>query len=789
MNAKSRISLCLLSAVALLAVSCTPSRSKTPTEKTKKTTTKTTASDAATTTTTTVAKTNEPTKTLAIDPLDWPTWRGPEHNGISRETGLPDKINLRGGKGSNVIWASEELASRSTPIVMNGRLYLMCRADPETKREGEKVVCADAATGKILWENRFNVYLSDVPAERVGWASVTGDPTTGRVYATGVCGYFQCIDGETGKTIWSRSLHEEFGLLSTYGGRTNTPVIVDDLVIVSAVIIGWGDMAKPSHAFIAMNKATGEVVWFKGTRPLPYDTTYSTPTVTNIKGQKMMIFGSGDGAVWAFQPRTGRHIWKYQFSRRGLNISPLVVGEVVYMGHSEENTNDNTMGSFAAIKATGEGDVTMTGTLWRLKQRTVGKSSPVIVDGRVYAAEDGGSMLVLDAKTGKMIGKKVRLVGTIMRASPLYADGKLYVATTSGFQILKPTATGVKTLQKMRMKTGQAIHGSPIVSHGRIYLPTTGKLYCLGLKDAKPAADPRPEPAKESPVSENQTPAQVQIVPAEVLMRPGKKQQFTVRLFNALGQLLKESPAEFTLSGPGEISKTGEFTPASGGKHTATILTAKVGDLTGQARIRVIPPLPWKFDFEDVPLTKNPKSGAMEGEPPVAWVGVRYRHKIREIDGNKVLVKVDYIPKGTRSQGWMGIPDVKNYTIQADVFATIKNEKMPDIGLIAQGYTVDLMGQSQQLQIRTWTTQLRMAQTKKFEWKPGVWYTLKFRAESHADKAVLRAKVWKRGEDEPKEWTVEAVDPTPNLQGSPGLFGNATFAELYLDNITVTPNK
>ena len=73
------------------------------------------------------------------------------------------------------------------------------------------MVCLDAKTGETLWENRFNVWLSDVPDTRVAWSSVVGDPETGNVYALGVCGYFQCIDGETGKTIWSIPMHEYFG--------------------------------------------------------------------------------------------------------------------------------------------------------------------------------------------------------------------------------------------------------------------------------------------------------------------------------------------------------------------------------------------------------------------------------------------------------------------------------------------------------------------------------------------------------------------------------------------------
>src|SRR5438105_1038429 len=71
------------------------------------------------------------------DPLDWPYWRGPEHNSISRETGLPDTINPDGGSGSNLAWKRDDLGGRSTPIVMNGKLYTILRADPGTSTEGE----------------------------------------------------------------------------------------------------------------------------------------------------------------------------------------------------------------------------------------------------------------------------------------------------------------------------------------------------------------------------------------------------------------------------------------------------------------------------------------------------------------------------------------------------------------------------------------------------------------------------------------------------------------------------
>ena len=112
-------------------------------------------------------------------------------------------------------------------------------------------------------------------------------------------------------------------LISTYGGRTNVPVVFEDTVLISAVVVGWGDepkwggLARPAHRFMCFDKATGELRWLNGTGISPYDTTYSTPTVLPIGGQQQLVFGSGDGGVWALQPRTGKAVWNFPFGRCG----------------------------------------------------------------------------------------------------------------------------------------------------------------------------------------------------------------------------------------------------------------------------------------------------------------------------------------------------------------------------------------------------------------------------------------------------------------------------------------
>jgi len=140
----------------------------------------------------------------------------------------------------------------------------------------------------------------------------------------------------------------------------------------------------------------------------------------------------------------------------------------------------------------------------------------------------------------------------------------------------------------------------------------------------------------------------------------------------------------------------------------------------------------------------------------------------------------------------MGHSDLSDYTIAADVKGERRLDQLPDIGLVAQGYVLDLQGNSQKLQIRSWSTQLRMASTVDFPWEADVWYRMKLRAEidrsGETPVAILRGKVWPKDQPEPEAWSIEARDESPNLHGSPGLYGNAKVAELYIDNLSVVPN-
>ncbi len=379
--------------------------------------------------------------------------------------------------------------------------------------------------------------------------------------------------------VWDHSLHEEYGLISTYGGRTNFPVIFEDNVLTSAVVVGWGDAPKwgsfalPAHRFMCFNKATGALRWINGTSISPYDTTYSTPTVLPLAGQAAVVFSSGDGGVWALQPRTGKAIWNYPFGRAGINVSPLVTYDGhVYASQDCENLFGTGRGSVVALDGTESGDLTGK-ELWRKLEIMAGFSSPVMLDDRLYVVDDNAKLFVFDPKSGQTIAAK-KLSNTMRGTGvegpmPFVADGKIYMVTGGGMWfVLSPTAHGVRIVDKMRL-LNEVCDASPIVSHGRIYITTSENMYCVGNPDLKPHAAPLPPAPPEDPIRDQKI-AMVQIVPFDVVLQPGKKQTYKVRVFNARGQLLPESlakEANYSVDGPGSVGADGTYRAPAENEH------------------------------------------------------------------------------------------------------------------------------------------------------------------------------------------------------------------------------
>jgi outer membrane protein assembly factor BamB len=161
---------------------------------------------------------------------------------------------------------------------------------------------------------------------------------------------------------------------------------------------------------------------------------------------------------------------------------------------------------------------------------------------------------------------------------------------------------------------------------------------------------------------------------------------------------------------------------------------------------------------------------------------------VREKDGNKCLVKTIDNPFFQRATVFMGTPDLKNYTIEADVMSDGNKRKMSTVGVINQRYRIVLKGNQQALEITSNEELLRAS--VPFQWSPNTWYRLKARVDVAEDgSGVIRAKAWKKGESEPSTWVNEVPVKHANANGCPGLFGfSPQDMRVYIDNISVTAN-
>jgi outer membrane protein assembly factor BamB len=713
--------------------------------------------------------------TSVLGASDWPEWRGPTRDGRSAETNLPSRWSPQ---GDNLAWRVP-IGGRSAPVAFGDRLYLLT-VGGDAAHAQERLVALDAASGKVLWDRRFSVYLSDVPQHRAAWASPAVDPETGTVYVFTVGAQLIAVSPDN-KVLWDRSLPEDYGAVTTHGGRTTSPIVHGDLVILNTLLLAWGDLNRPGNRYMAFDKRTGDTVWISSPQARHYDTNYSTPIVASIDGMTALVVGGTDGAFHALKANTGEPIWRIDVSKRAILNSVLYRDGTVYLTHGEENLGTTEMGLVAALPASGRGELKPDAFSWRTLGFLPTFASPVMDNERLYTVDNGAIVAAFDLKSGQRLWE--RSLGTLQKGSPVLADGKLYVGTENGkFYILRPSATGVEVLDEDWLGSQQdpePIVASPIVADGRVYVTSMEATYAIGTRVRKPAAPSllsRPTPAPAGSAV-----AHVQLYPYEALIAPGAKQSFRVRLFDAKGDLIREEKggaATWTLEQLGGTVADGVFVAPT--SASAGFVKATVGGVTGQARVRVIPPLPWSYDFEN----------AAADAPPMWWTGAPGKVFQRTVDGlGKVLVRPRDETVGRRAKVLMGPATMRGYTIEADVRGTEQRRQRGDAGLINQRYALVLFGNGQKLELHPWQAADEMTVRVPFKWDANAWYRMKLRVDQRPDgTAHVRGKVWPTGQPEPEAWTIEKVDTIPHLEGSPGLYGDG-ISEIYFDNVAVYPSK
>jgi outer membrane protein assembly factor BamB len=649
----------------------------------------------------------------------------------------------------------------------------------------ERVMALDADTGKVVWEYKFNIFQSDAPSHRIGWASPAADPETGNIYA--LSGGMQAIAlSPEGKLLWTRSFGEEFAAFTTHGGRTMSPIIDGNLVIIGHAVSNWGVHGNRSHRLLGLDKRTGEVMYVSNPGGRPYDTAYSSPVIATINGVRLLIVGLGDGAVHAIKPQTGEKVWSFAASKRAINTGVTVSGNTVFVSHGDENLQGNQLGLLAAIDGSQTGDIKT--TTWAVRGMEFLYSSPVLDGTRLYQIDGGSTLRALDVKSGQLLWSQ--RLGTAQKASPIFADGKIYVGTDGGqFFIVRPGAGKAEILSEVELPnstnsccgsegTPEQILAGAAVSRGRVFFVSSDAVYAIGpRKPVAPAASPAPAAAAAAAGQ----PAHVQVSPTELVLEPGQSVKLRARLFDDKGQFLREDKAAWSLEGlEGTVAPDGTFTVASKPIDQAGTITARVGALTGAARARVARSMPWTENFESY----------MEKSAPPGWVNLAAgRLSVVTLDGGKVLHKEPNDTLFKRIRVFVGPTTWSNYTFEADVRAAERRRQLGDIGITAQRYSLVLYGVSQKLKLEPWEPETTRTATADFAWKADTWYRLKLRVENLANGQVrARGKAWPVGQPEPAAWLIDKTDPIGNREGAPGLFIDAQFGA-HVDNMSVSKNQ
>ncbi len=723
--------------------------------------------------------------TALLNGADWPDWRGPARNGVSTETGLASAWSP---SGQNLAWKAP-YGGRSAPVVFGDRLYLQNTSGQGADMQ-ERLMCFHADTGKLLWEYKYNIFTSDVPPHRIAWASPVVDPASGNVFAFSGNGLLMSFSRD-GKVLWERSLAEEFGMWTTHGGRVSSPIIDGDQLIVSGLMFSWGQHAGGAHRFLSFDRMTGRVNWMSAPEGRPTDTIYANPYVADVNGTRTFFSGGSDGAMHALKVNTGEKIWSWPVSLRGLNTAALMTGPDVIISHSEENIGTTEMGMLAAMPADKKGTLTDKDARWLIRGVQAGYASPVTDGQRIYVVDNGGILFAHDAKTGARVWEQN--LGTIQKSSPVLADGKMYVGTENGkFYIIRPLADRAEILDEDWLGSEQnpePIIAAPAVARGRVYVVSMNAIYAIGPKMAPSGAPANPvagtsKPAASLPAG---VPAAVLVTPTELILKPGESIALTAKAFDANGAAVAlPGPATWTLENLKGTVTDGKFTADAAAGAQAGVVKAALGTIVGAARIRVIPDLPWSFDFEDGSAV-----------PPTQWANATGKFAVRDLEGSKVLVKLaeNDFAFAKRCRPFFGSTDLSNYTIEADIRAMERRRQMGDIGVVAQRYELVLFGNHQELHLQPWQPETARTVKVPFKFDKDVWYTMKLEVQSlQGNNVRARGKVWVKGQPEPAAWTIERVDPIGSHKGSAGLYADAPSrvgggSELYYDNIKVYKNK
>jgi outer membrane protein assembly factor BamB len=448
---------------------------------------------------------------LRLQPADdqnWPQWRGPEGNGISRATNLP----VSWAPDKNIVWKTELPAwSGSTPVIWGDRIFLTSPSKsaggntdgaqpvlaslqepqrPQRPGGGRRggfgqgrdpggqqllLLCISKTDGKPLWQRELDtgnrVYMKH---NNTSPSPVTDGKYVWVVTGTGAVAAFDM----GGKEIWKRNLQKDYGQFGLNWGYGSSPLLYQGKLIIE--VLHGNNTDDPSY-IVALDSATGKEVW-KQERPTdaPRESpdAYTTPAVLTVDGKTQIVISGGD-YVTGHDPATGKEIWRAS----GLNPtkqgnyrivgSPVIADGMIYAPSRNR--------PIIALKAGGTGDVTGN-TVWKYEDPGGPDVPTPVSDGKYfYMVNDRGMVICLGAKTGKLIYGPERTANGTVDASPLLADGKLYITNENAVTTVVAAGPEFKVLATNELD-GSYTLSSIAVSGKQLFIRTGTHLYCIGEK-------------------------------------------------------------------------------------------------------------------------------------------------------------------------------------------------------------------------------------------------------------------------------------------------------------------
>lgn len=399
-----------------------------------------------------------------LDAADWPQWRGPQRDGISRETGL---LKEWPKEGPRLLWQKNDSgAGYSTPAVMGDRICLLSNEG----LDNEFVQALDVKDGGRLWQTRLGKVGN--PDQKPSYPGARSTPTVDGdiLFALGSDGDLACIGTADGKVRWQRHLRAEFGGRPGVWAYSESPLLDGDALVCTP--------GGSNATMIALNKRSGELLW-KCAVPGGDEAAYASPILVEVAGVRQYVQLLGNGLV-GVEAKTGRFLWRYDkaVSIYRANIpTPLAHENLIYTAGAGKG------GGLVRLKVNA-GQVEAEQVYFSPKLPTA--IGGVIKIGESLYGTTGQAMLCVDFATGNVRWEE-RALGA---ASFVFADGRLYLHAENGDAgLVEPSPEGYREKGRFtppnRPKRANDMEKAwtfPVVANGRLYLRDHAMLWCYDVK-------------------------------------------------------------------------------------------------------------------------------------------------------------------------------------------------------------------------------------------------------------------------------------------------------------------